>query len=655
MIHADRNVCSDPERARKLEWLETNGLGGFASSTIIGLNTRRYHALLTAAMDPPAGRLVLLSKLEETLRVNGRHFDLAANQYPGVLYPQGFRYLKEFRLDPFPVFVYQVEEMEIEKRIFLVHGENTAVIEYEFRGPQEMEGRLELRPLIAFRDYHATTHHNDGLDRAVKIENRRASVAPYAGLPALFLAHNADATEATGEWYFNFEYARELERGLDAYEDLFNPLVLRFAVARNRACTVIASTEPRTVEQAGALREKEIARRKQVVRAAGFADPFLQQLAAAADQFLVQRGSSKTIVAGYHWFTDWGRDTMISLPGLTLATGRHSIAKEILATAIESADRGMVPNRFREQGRNPEYNSVDAALWLFETVRAYLQSSGDEEFARCHYQELKEILEWHVRGTRFGIRADNDGLLLCGEPGVQLTWMDAKVGEQVVTPRPGKPVEVQALWYNALRVMEELARQAGDAQTGKECEEIAGRARESFPQKFWNREAGCLYDVIEGEQRDASIRPNQIFAVSLRHRMLTAEQELAIAGVVQRELLTPLGLRSLSSRDPAYRGRCEGGVRERDSAYHQGTVWPWLMGPFLTAYLHVHGRSAEAMEQARAWLEPFQEHLKTAGLGQICEIADGDAPHAPRGCIAQAWSVAEVLRVAAEIFSTPSR
>ena len=648
MICFDQSVCIDLERATKLEWLETNGLDGFSSSTIAGLNTRRYHGLLTAATQPPVGRLVLLSKLEETLLIDGRHYDLSVNQYPGAVYPEGHRYLKEFRLDPFPAFIYVVEGIEVEKRVFMVHGENTTVIEYEVRAGAR-DCLLELRPLIAFRDYHRTTHHIDSLNRAVQNDPGMATVTPYAGLPSLHFGHNAVAVEESGNWYFNFEYAAEQERGLDAHEDLFNPLVLRFTLRAGATATVIASTEARAATGAPALRQGEVERRAKVLRSAPSADPLIRQLTTAADQFIVQRGELHSVIAGYHWFADWGRDTMIALPGLTLMTGRPEIARNILEAFAASADQGMLPNRFPDAGKTPEYNSVDATLWLFEAVRSYLQYTGDHEFVRERlYSKLKEIVIWHLSGTRYRIHVDTDGLLAGGEPGVQLTWMDAKVGDWVVTPRIGKPVEIQALWYNALLILGDLAHVFGDREPETLFRERAGQARKNFVAEFWNAGAGCLYDVINGEDRDGAIRPNQIFAVSLHHRMLPPEKEKQIVEVVERELLTPLGLRSLSPRDANYHPRYEGGVRERDSAYHQGTVWHWLMGPFISAYIKVHGRSHEAKGQAQAWLKTFDEHLRTAGLGQISEIADAEPPHTPRGCIAQAWSVAELLRAAVE-------
>lgn len=652
MIRFDQDVCSSPEASERLEWLETNGLGGFASSTITGLNTRRYHGLLVAATQPPVGRMVLLSKLEETLVLAGQRFDLSANRYPGTIHPRGFRYLKEFRLDPFPVFTYQVNGVEIEKRVFLAHGENTTVVEYQLRGAAVCE--LELRPLIAFRDYHSTTHRNGALNGTVEKHPGEATVRPYDGLPPLHFAHNARELEVGGDWYENFEYIREQERGLDYREDLFQPFTLRHALRPETPAVVIASTERHDAKEVDALRRRELQRRSAVRAASPSEEPLVQDLVAAADQFIVKRGHLKTIVAGYHWFSDWGRDTMIALPGLTLVPGRFDVARSILLAFANSLDQGMLPNRFPDAGEAPEYNTVDATLWFFEAVRSLLQYTGDYSFVRQHlYARLKDILEWHLKGTRYGIRADSDGLLACGEPGVQLTWMDSKIGDWVVTPRYGKPVEIQALWYNALRTMETLAGRFGDEATRVFLAEFAEHARASFNALFWNNDADCLYDVVDGERRDGSIRPNQIFAVSLANTMLQKDRARQLVKVVQRELLTPMGLRSLSPRDAQYRPRYQGGVWERDSAYHQGAVWPWLIGPFLTAYARVNDKAPGARQQMEEWLQALHRHMKTAGLGQLPEIADGEAPHFSRGCIAQAWSVAEVLRAAVEDVLVP--
>ena len=653
MIQFGRETCTDLDVALGKEWLEANGIGGFASSTIVGLNTRRYHGLLVAATKPPVGRFVLLAKLEETLLIEKRRYELSANRYPGAVHPQGFRYLRRFRLDPFPVFTYEMEGIEIEKSVFMVYGENTTVVEYTIRltnilAPAK-QIQFEVRPLIAFRDFHSTTHENDAISSLVVEQEQLACITPYPGLPSLYLAHNASGLVKSGQWYRNFEYDAERERGLDYREDLFNPLVLDFDVTIEPQATIIASTAPQRLSNFAEYRATEIGRRAAITKSSPAADEFSQTLTVAADQFIVSRGDQKTVVAGYHWFSDWGRDTMIALPGLTLLTGRHDVAKSILRTFAQHVGHGLLPNRFPDAGEPPEYNTVDASLWFFEAARAYLAYTNDFEFVRTAlYPVFVDIVSWHIRGTRFGIGVDSSGLLNSGEPGVQLTWMDAKVGDWVVTPRRGKPVEIQALWYNALCILENLARRFHDDVGQERYSRMVNAAKNSFNELFWNDAAGCLYDVVDRDVRDPAIRPNQIFAISLPYSMLPSEHARQVVEKVQEHLLTPYGLRTLSPSDPQYRGRYTGGPVERDGAYHQGTVWPWLMGPFLRAYLKVHDGSPAARDQATLWLEPLKNHLTDGGLGQISEIFEGDAPRQPRGCIAQAWSVAEILRAYVE-------
>ena len=645
-IEFDCLICAELAEASTREWLETNGIGGFASSSLIDLNTRRYHGLLTAATTPPVGRFVLLSKLEDTLILGGRRFDLSVNQYTGAIHPEGHLLLNSFRLDPFPVFNYRIDDLEIEKSIFLVHGENTAVIQYELFG--DLEGRsaiLEVRPLIAFRDYHSTTHANTAIRREVATEPGLATVTPYGGLPSLHFAHDADSIDDAGFWFYNFEYQRERERGLDYLEDLYSPFLLRFNLARSGTAAIIASTLRHEAAEARMLEDEEIERREKIVTAAPSDDAFTQLLTAAADQFIVARGDQKTVIAGYPWFGDWGRDTMISLPGLTLVTGRFDEARNILRAFAHSMDQGMLPNRFLESGETPEYNTVDATLWMFHAVSEFLRYTQDYDFVRAElYQPLADSIAWHERGTRYGIRLDSDGLLHAGQHGVQLTWMDAKVGDWVVTPRQGKPVEIQALWYNALRVMEHLADAFDQHEQSSHFAALAERARASFEAAFWNDHDGCLYDVVTDSGPDRSLRPNQIFAVSLPHALLAGDKALRVVDVIEWELLTPYGLRTLSPRDPNYKGRYSGDQFGRDSAYHQGTVWPWLLGPFLTAYVKVHGSDQQVRHRADQFLNSLRGHLWQAGLSQISEVFDGDPPHQPGGCIAQAWSVAEVLR-----------
>jgi predicted glycogen debranching enzyme len=659
-LELDRETLRNLESSLSCEWLETNGLGGFASSTVIGLNTRRYHGLLTAATRPRLGHLVLLSKLEETLVIEGRRYELSCNEYPGVIHPRGFVFQTQFRLDPYPVFTYEVEDLRLEKSVLMVHGQNTTVVHYELYSDRTSqlpaEVLLDVRPLIAFRDYHNTSPDNGALNARVDTEDGITSLKPYADLPWLHLAHDVAECEQTGNWYRSFQYAIERERGLDFAEDLFNPCTLIFDLNRYSRARIIASTERRDIRSADSYRERET-RRRQAISAHSPENELVKTLTAAADQYIVARGEQKTIIAGYHWFSDWGRDTMIALPGLTLATNRPEIARSILRESAQHMDQGMLPNRFPDAGEKPEYNTVDASLWFFEAVSSLLQYTDDYDFVHAQlYKVLQEIVACHIKGTRYNIRLDSDGLLFSGEPGMQLTWMDAKVGDWVVTPRIGKPVEIQALWYNALRIMQYLADRFGEPHRVQEYSQLAGQADTSFNEQFWNESQGCLYDVINGEERDSSIRPNQIIALSLTHSMVPKVKATQILKVIERELLTPRGLRTLSPVDPKYCPRYEGDPLSREGAYHQGTVWPWLMGPFIRAYTKTFGLSAGRSFGA-AWLRGFENHLHEACLGQVSEIFDADSPHLPRGCVAQAWSVGELLRAAVEdVFeTTPSR
>jgi predicted glycogen debranching enzyme len=658
MISFDKTICGNLEAALSREWLETNGLGGFACGTVAGANTRRYHGLLTAALNPPGGRMLLLSKMEETLVIGERRIDLSTNEYEGAIHPEGHRYLSGFRLDPFPVFTFEAEGVKLEKSVFMSAGSNTVQIEYRLlASPAGSNPQLELRPLIAFRDYHATTHENAALNSQIQNDKNLVSVKPYAGLSRLYFAHNAESAAAEGYWYRDFLYRIERERGLDATEDLFNPLVLRWTLTQQQPALVIASTEAQDISNAAGFRAKELTRRKAVEASAPNSDPFIRALTVAANQFLVRRGDGWTVIAGYPWFTDWGRDTMISLPGLTLFTGNTEIAKSILRNFARHVDQGMLPNRFVDSGEIAEFNTADATLWFFEAARAYAAATGDYKFFREElYPVFISIIDFHIKGTRYNIKVMENGLLNAGAPGTQLTWMDAKVGDWVVTPRSGQPVEIQALWYNALKIMEDLAQRFGDGDLRERYSALASKVNESFNHLFWNNEQNCLYDVIENGVADASLRPNQIFAVSLHYSMLPKDRALAVVKAVERDLLTPVGLRTLAPSDPHYHPRYEGDHRSRDSAYHQGTVWPWLLGPFITAYVRVNDGTPAAREHAHGLLRELESHLSEAGLGQISEafdgdadgVADADAPRLPRGCFAQAWSVAEILRALCE-------
>jgi predicted glycogen debranching enzyme len=594
--------------------------------------------------------MALLSRLEEALIIDGRRYELSVNQYPGVFYPQGHLLLKEFRLDPYPIFTYEADGIVLEKSVFMINGENSTAIRYDVRARNNSGNvSLEARPLVAFRDYHSTTYENSAINHEIQVAPGLVSFSAYDGLPRLHFAHDANEIDPNGFWFRNFEYAVERERGLDFNEDLFSPFAFTFDLNARSHATIIASTEIRDASRIEEYQCTEVRRRADVIASSPHDDELVRALVAAADHYIVARERCKTVIAGYHWFGDWGRDTMIALPGLTLVTGRTEIAKRILLEFATYIDRGMLPNRFPDAGETPEYNTVDATLWYFEAIRALGEYSGDYEFIKSSfYVSLVDIIDWHEHGTRYGIKVDADGLLVSGEPGIQLTWMDAKVGDFVVTPRNGKAVEIQALWYNALRVMEDFAGKFGDRANKKRFGEMAANAKRAFGDLFWNQDAGCLCDTVSADRRDAAIRPNQILAVSLKHSMLSRDKGRRVVEVVERELLTPFGLRSLAPSDPSYRARYQGGVWDRDTSYHQGTVWPWLMGPFITAYMRVNGGTRRARERAKEMLAPLRDHLSDGGLGHVSEILDAESPHEPRGCVAQAWSVAEILRAAVE-------
>jgi predicted glycogen debranching enzyme len=609
MIALGTDVLHDFERASQLEWIETNGLGGWAGSSVTFANTRRYHGMLVAALPGRTERTVLVSKLDES--VNG--IDLAANRFPDVIHPLGFERLVSFRRDVFPVWEYAAGGVRLRKTVVAPRGDNLTIILYEVldcAAPFE----LRLSPFLAGRDYHSLIHCTD------------------AALPFIHIDVPGGTFNAKPDCWKEFTYDREHERGLDYLEDLFTPGSYAVTLKRGDVLPVVIATEEDDWDAIGMI-EDERARREALV--IDTRDDFARDLHLAADQFLIERDEKKTIIAGYHWFTDWGRDTMIALPGLCLATGRFDDAKQILRRWLAAASKGMIPNRFPDGTNEPEFNSVDAGLWLFIAIWRYREATNDDAFVRDEaLPVLREAINWLDRGTRFGIHVDLDGLLYAGATGVALTWMDAIVNGDAVTPRRGKPVEINALWYNALRIVAELSTESG-------MRSRADDVRESFEAAFWNRHLQCCFDVVN--PNDASIRPNQLFAIALPFPLFDDSRAEEILGVCEAQLLTPVGLRTLSPNDPRYRSRLTGDPHSRDTAYHQGTVWPWLLGPYVDALLRYHGEAGIA--SARSLLANLQTHLNDAGLGTIGEIFDGEAPHAPRGCIAQAWSVGEVLRV----------
>jgi len=651
MLDWGREICGDLEAAERREWLCTNGLGGFASGTVAGTLTRRYHGLLVAALAPPLGRTLVVAKLEEDVAYDGGAWALGADRWAdGTVAPQGFHDLERFRLDgTTPVWTFACGDALLDKRVWMEPGANTTYVRYEVRrGAAPLT--LTLRALVNYRDYHATTRGEGWTMEVAPVDGGLRVRAFDGAAPVLLLAPGAEVRREH-EWYRRFTLPRERERGLDAEDDHLHAATVRATLRAGESLSLTLSTEPApSTDGARAWKRRQAHEADLLARwthgwpGASAAPAWVRRLVLAADQFVARRPladepEGMTVIAGYHWFGDWGRDTMIALPGLALATGRPELAARVLRTFARFVDQGMLPNRFPDGGERPEYNTVDATLWWVEAIRATHAATGDDTLLKDLFPVLESVVDWHRRGTRYGIAEDPiDGLLRAGEPGVQLTWMDAKVGDWVVTPRIGKPVEINALWYNALRALAGFARRLRRPTAA--WDDAAARTREGFA-RFWYERGGYCYDVLEGpEGDDPALRPNQILAVSLPESALSPTQQRSVVDVCARHLLTSYGLRSLAPGDRAYRGRCAGDQYARDGAYHQGTVWGWLLGPFALAHARAHGDRAGA----RGFLEPMAHHLDDFGVGSIAEVFDGDAPFTPRGCIAQAWSVAETLR-----------
>ncbi len=633
-----------------LEWLEADGLGGFAMGTASGIRTRRYHGLLCVARTPPTGRVMLVNAVEAWVDLGDGARALSSHRYlPGVTHPDGAGRLVSFTHEPFPTWTYELEDgARIVHELFVPRDSGSVVLVWRLLGAAR-KARLTLRPLLALRTVHALRREDAALALDSRQEGARVSWQPDAAFPAVEARSNG-LFHAQPTWFRNFLYEEERARGYDHVEDLASPGYFEHELGDGDACLVFgsgsaggATPAPR---RAGALpadapvgelvhdlRERELARRAAQ-----------SPLDRAAEAYLVRRGEGQSIVAGYPWFTDWGRDTFLSLRGLLLARGKTREAATILLAWAEHVSQGMLPNRFPDEAAEPEFNSVDASLWFVVAVEETLAAARD--LARAERAVLETaalaILAGYAAGTRFGIRADTDGLLACGEPGLQLTWMDAKVGERVMTPRAGKPVEVQALWIQAL---------AFGARFEKRFRGLAEKASQAFEERFWNESTGYLNDVVDCDHvrgtADASLRPNQVLAVGgLARTLVSPERARRIVDVLERVLWTPLGLRTLPRWDPRYRGRYAGGPLERDEAYHQGTIWPWLLGPFVEAWVRAQGGGDGAKAAARArFVAPVLAHLDEAGLGHVSEVADGDPPYRPGGCPFQAWSLGELLRL----------
>jgi predicted glycogen debranching enzyme len=640
-----RDICGDWEQAIAREWLVANGLGGFACGTVAGANTRRYHAFLMASLRPPVDRRLLVAKVDVTVDYLGLRYPLSSNEFAdGTVDPRGFVHLESFHVeDGIPVWRYAVADALLEQRIFMAPGANTTYLSLEvLRAAAPLQ--VELKPLVGHRDYHSQQR---GALPLHAVAQGDGCLIDDAGTPVCRLHAGGARYLAADTWYWNFKHREEAARGLDDLEDLWGPGTFAASLRPGTAFYFTATTEPGEPAAGGEIRRAVESQARALVAALPPAAPgWIQTLGIATDQFLVRRGpredAAVSVIAGYPWFTDWGRDTMISLPGLTLTLGRFEKAAAILRTFAKVVDRGMLPNRFTDAGETVEYNTADATLWMFQAVSHYLDARPDPDLLRELFPVLSGIIRAHADGTRFGIKVADDGLLHVGEAGTQLTWMDAKHGAEVFTPRIGKPVEINALWLNALEVTARFAGQLRNEVEKNFSLALLHRAEHSFG-RFWNKDLGCLYDVIDvngGTTVDASIRPNQLFAVSLPYSALSADRMRAVVDVCARDLLTSYGLRSLAPQDPAYRGHYVGDGRQRDAAYHQGTAWSWLLGPFALAHFRVYGDASRAKE----FLAPMAEHLAAACIGSVSEIFDGDAPHIARGCFAQAWGVAEILR-----------
>lgn len=633
-----RAVCGDLGIAASREWLVTNGRGGYASGSVAGMLTRRYHGLLIAALAPPVERRLVVAKCELAVTYDGATYALATNRWHGgEVAPQGYRLIEAFALvDGVPTWTFACGDALLEQTIAMPQDRDATAL-----GLRVVRARtplsIELRLLVADRDHHGGALPDPGAF-AVTCSQTGATI----GLPecrrTLHVFAPGAIFEVANERYAGFVLEREVERGFPAVDDYAYVLRVSFELPPGGAGGCVVSLDPTVVREAQTI--VTAARADHRARAATQPTPLLGKLAAAADAFIVRRGSGDTtLIAGYHWFADWGRDTMIALPGLALCTGRPDVARDILLTFAGTIDGGMLPNRFPDDGSAPEYNTVDAALWFIEAVRAYIAHTGDRAFLATIFPALEAVVDGYTNGTRFGIGVDADGLVRAGVPGVQLTWMDAKVGARVITPRIGKPIEVNALWYAGLRALETLAPVAGRSATPYRA--LADRCARGFA-RFWNAERGYCFDVLDGpDGNDPALRPNQLFAVSLHAGALDRTQARATVDACARELLTSYGLRTLAPSDPAYVGRYGGDAATRDAAYHQGTVWPWLLGPFVRAHLQVYADVATA----RSFVAPLVDALGGYAVGFVAEIFEGDPPHAPRGAIAQAWSVAELIRL----------
>jgi len=674
-FNVESSTLSDLSKALKTEWLMTNGLGGYASSTVLGLNTRKYHGLLVAALNPPVDRRVLLTRLDEEILLDNRTYFLGANENTHGIQPEGYRFLTSFSLAPFPTYTYDLDKrFRLQKTIFMPHEKNASVILYEVFNATDKRARVSLAPLVNSRHFHSVTQ-TDRIPWSFvqKTSNQDVTTQPSTGLSALKLfSTNGRYVTGKGEWVETY-FRVEAMRGESSLDHSYKPGFFEVELVSNETkqfsiLAVAGKNESEADSNFSSIYEDpasiytlynaELKRRTDLLnnflksRSGIQLEDWLKWLVLATDTFIVNRGSAraKSVIAGYHWFNDWGRDSLISLPGLTLITGRFEDAKKILLTFIQYCREGLVPNSFPDSIQDvPAYNTVDASLWYFNAVLQFLKYTNDFQFVKERlWPTLESIIDHHIHGTIFNIRVDEDGLITHG---AQLTWMDTALGCTPITPRVGKAVEIQALWYNALKVTQLLSNRFGQEDKADTYGLMAEKAKRSFLEKFWNQQKNCLFDVeVNGNQKDDSLRPNQILAAALDFTTLDKTRAEQVVDTVWKQLLTPYGLKTLANSDPRYIGKCGGNRWQRDKAYHNGTVWPWLLGPLTTAFLKLKNHEAQWRSFAfENFLKPlFKEELYRNGLGTISEIFNGDPPHEPNGCIAQAWSVAEPLRAYVE-------
>lgn len=651
------------------EWLIANGMGSYASAALSGANTRRYHGLFVAALDAPVRRTVLLSRLDETVSTGAEAEALATSYWQsGVVAPAGYEKLRTFTHEPVPTWHYELAGGDLIKQVAMLPGKQSVTIGYSWLSNEGKAARIGLAVIANYRDFHSQTRGSESWSFLQEPGQNRVRIKAFEGAAPMEIVFDRGEYTDDAHWYWSYFWPEERARGLIDTEDGYRTGILTATLQPGESLTLTvaldAVAEPRPI--GAVVRDVAEAQEQRLELAGKPADVVVAQLVKAADSFVPERKSTggSTIIAGYHWFGDWGRDSMISLPGLTLATGRAGAAQSILRTFGKYLSKGMLPNYFPDSGQQPAYNTIDATFWWAWALDNYLKATGDLQLVREQLPLLAEVIDWHERGTRHGIGMDEDGLITGGEAGVQLTWMDARVGDYVVTPRAGKAVEINALWYNFLRTtarFHELIAGSGDGLMEEKVHLEAASAynhraemvARSFLEKFWNESTESLYDVIAPDGvADASLRPNQIFAASLPFTPLSAEKCRGVLIAVERELLTPYGLRSLSPSDPRYQARYGSGKSianqyDRDITYHQGTIWPWLIGAWVDARVRVLGDDEKNLTAISAHLSHLVRHLfAEAGIGFISEIFDAEEPHVARGCIAQAWSVAELLRVA---------